>query len=116
MSRRSVSNIGPSPGDTIPPGPGERPSGSANRSVSCDDGGVQVGQELVDIDAVDLGPDLDVVVTGRGAARTGHPVTAEDGDGLRVGREDIFDLHLPIDPHPASPLMTRSCPRAELLL
>src|SRR3970040_3152069 len=104
MSRRSVSNIGPSPGDTIPPGPRQGPSGIANRSVSCDDGGVQVGQELVDIDAVDLGPDLDVDVTGRGAARTGHPVTAEDRGGLRVGLEDILDLNSSICSPPLLPL------------
>jgi len=63
----------PSLRESIPAGPRQGPSSVANRSVSCDDGGVQVGQELVDIDAVDLGPDLDVVVTGREQLRQATP-------------------------------------------
>lgn len=88
----------------------------ADRSVPVDDGCVQVGQELVNIDAVNLGPDLDIVVTGPGATETRYAVPGKNRDGFWVGLDDVLDLHLLIDPHPSPLLMTPHHPRCSVIL
>lgn len=75
----------------------------ADRSVPVDDGCVQVGQELINIDAVNLGPDFDIVVTGPRATETRYAIPRKNRDGFRVGLDDVLDLHLLIDPHPSPP-------------
>ena len=64
-------------------------------SVSWGDGGVQVSQKVLDIDAVDYCGDIDIVEARPRAAHAGYPVPGEDLDRLR---EDLTDVVYTPDP------------------